>query len=154
FFSLAFAMAQAGAQMQKSQLESQMSMTQDPVLRQNLAMQMQQLDLQMQQNMMQAMETMEQMEQNHQATMQAIENRYQNTVLGALIANFETLRLSDEVKRLPAYQDLAAKKATFDNYVQRSGFDHQAAAALADLRTSLDSLTVELQNRRKSGGGS
>jgi hypothetical protein len=152
FFILAMAAAQAGAQMQRQELQSQMYMTQDPALRANLQQQIANLDMQIQQNMMMAMETLEQMEQSHLATVEAIELRFHNTVLGALVANFESLKLSDEVKALPQYGDLITKKDAFDNYVSRVGFDRQAAQALSDLRTSLDNLTLELQRRRKMGG--
>ncbi|MFH1999869.1 MAG: hypothetical protein ABIK28_09320 [Planctomycetota bacterium] len=148
--SFMMAAAQAGAQMQRSQLESQAAMTNDPALRANLNQQIATLDMQMQQNMQQMMDTMQKMEENHQANLNSIQQRHQNTVLGALMANFTTLDLSDEVRSLSEYRDLRVKKEIFDRYVQSQGFDANAAQALAEVRTSLDNLTMALQRRRQS----
>lgn len=147
--SLLMVMAQAGGQMHKQQLESQAAMTNDPALRANLNQQIANLDMQMQQNMQQMMDTMQKMEENHLARLNRIEQQFQNTVLGSLMANFTTLDLSDEVKSLAEYEDLKNKKEVFDNYVLERGFDVNAAQALADVRTSLDNLTMALQNRRQ-----
>ena len=81
--------------------------------------------------------------------MQSIQNQFHNTVVGALVANFEMLELSAEVKNLASYQDLQRKKEAFDDYVAREGFDQKAAAALHEVRTSLDNLTRDLQQRRR-----
>jgi hypothetical protein len=98
------------------------------------------------------METMQKMDEAHQFRLQGIETQYENTVLGALISNFRLLELSDEVKNLPAFQRLEQQRQAFDDYVLNQGFDERAAMALADLRSSLDDLTIELQERRRSGG--
>jgi len=147
--SFMIALAQVGGQMQKQQLESQAATTTDPALRANLNQQIATLDLQMQQNMQQMMDTMQKMEENHLARLDSIEQKHQNTVLGSLVSNFATLNLSTEVKSLAEYKDLKNKKEVFDNYVLERGFDVNAAQALADVRTSLDNLTVALQNRRQ-----
>lgn len=149
---LTMAAAQAGGQMQKANLQQQSSMTNNPSVRASLQQQMMQVDQQLQANMQLAMETMQKMEEAHLVNLEVIETQYQNTVLGALMANFRLLELSDEVKNLPAFQKLEQQRQAFDNYVLNRGFDENAALALADLRSSLDDLTIELQERRRSGG--
>jgi hypothetical protein len=154
---LSMAAATAGTEMQKSELQQQQMMTNDPALRADLQNRIAQLQMQSQFSMEQAMIAMQKMEEKHAATLEAIENRFRNTVIGALVANFELLDLSEEVKSLEAYKRLILLKEAFDNYIMNQGFDSQAARALVDLRTGLDELTLELQQRRRvedpSGGG-
>jgi hypothetical protein len=80
FFVLAVAAAQASAQMQRSELQSQMSMTQDPSLRASLQQQIANLDMQMEQNMMMAMETLEQMEQSQYGDLLTKKDAFDNYV--------------------------------------------------------------------------
>ena len=68
----------------------------------------------------------------------------------ALVQGFELLEVSEEVKQLDAYVTLQSQKQAFDDYVLRRGFDQQAADTLIDMRSSLDRLTRELQQRRSA----
>jgi hypothetical protein len=98
-------------------------------------------------------ETAQQLEESHRAQLEAIESKYRNTTVGALMANFELLRLSPEVMQLDAYRVLDAKKRQFDEYVLRHGFDRQAARALVEVRSELDNLTRAVQERRRRARG-
>jgi len=147
-FAMAMAAQQAAHQQQQAQLQQGM-VGADPATQANLRAQMQQLEMQMQANMQQMMETARQIDEAHNAAVDSIQNQFRNTVVGALAANFEMLELSDEVKNLASYHILQQKKEAFDNYVAREGFDQKAAAALHEVRTSLDDLTRDLQLRRE-----
>ncbi len=146
--SLAMAAQQAAYQQQQAQLQQGMAGA-DPATQADLQAQMRQLEMQMQNNMQQMMETARKIDEAHAAAVQSIQNQFHNTVVGALVANFEMLELSAEVKNLASYQDLQRKKEAFDDYVAREGFDQKAAAALHEVRTSLDNLTRDLQQRRR-----
>jgi|GEM_PF-1020769 len=147
-FAMAMAAQQAAYQQQQAQLQQGM-VGADPATQANLQAQMQQLEMQMQTNMQQMMETARQIDEAHNAAVESIQNQFRNTVVGALVANFEMLELSAEVKNLASYHLLQQKKEAFDNYVARDGFDQKAAAALHEVRTSLDDLTRDLQLRRE-----
>lgn len=149
--TLSMAAAAAGTEMQKSQLQQQQMQTSNPALKADLQSRIMQLDVQRQLNMEQAMIAMQKMEEKHEATLEAIENRFRTTVIGALMATFTLIELSEEVKQLDAYKRLIAMKETFDNYVLQRGFDSETAKALVDLRTGLDELTRDLQQMRRSG---
>jgi hypothetical protein len=135
---------------QKTQLEQQAAAARDPEVRADLEQRLAQLQAQQQKDADEARETMQKIHRQHDINLGAIKKRHETTVIGALTANFELLGLSDEVKHLASYQRLQQKKAAFDNYVLRAGFDRKAAQALAELRSSLDQLSRDLQQRRRT----
>ncbi|MEW6745722.1 MAG: hypothetical protein AB1486_23480 [Planctomycetota bacterium] len=141
----------ASMQAQQAELQQAQYQTDDPAVRADIQARMQQLEMQQQQALQQFSQTAEVLAKAHEAEVRAIEARYQNTTVGALMANFEMLNLSEEVKQLEAYRQLSARKTYFDGYVIRHGFDAQAARALVDVRTELDRLTERLQARRRLG---
>lgn len=134
---------------QQDELEQMSAQTSDPAVQADLQARMRQLNEQRELTTRQFGEASEELRKQHEATRREIQQRYESTFAGALMANFELLRLSDEVKQLEAFQELNRRKEYFDNYVLRFGFDEQAARALTDMRTHLDQLTAELQARRR-----
>lgn len=151
--TMAYAAAEAGAQMQRAKWKAKSPSAGGPQVKPKFRHRASLGDSQLVFNMHQAMETIEQMDKEHKERLRAIEGSYKDTVLGALIANFEILELSEEVKNLEAYGRLKVKKEAFDDYILRSGFDRNAAYALMNLRSSLDDLTLELQRIRREGEG-
>ena len=147
--ALSNAAMQASYASRKAQLEQQIKAARDPEVRAALQRQLAQLEAQHQEQMRQSRETGQRIRQQHDANLKAITRRHQATVVRALTANIKLLGLSDEVKHLASYQRLQQKKEAFDNYVLRAGFDRKAAQALAELRSSLDQLSRDLQQRRR-----
>lgn len=135
------------------QMQHQAAVTTDPNLAANLNMQAQQLNLQMTQLAQQAGQTLDSIEQSKQATVSGLVQGYKTTLAGALSATFQLVSLSPEVRSLPVYRKLHEQSKQFDDYVQKKGFDVDAAKQLAVMRASLDELTAELQKKRKAKAG-
>ena len=143
------AASEAALQAQKAQLQDQYRAASDPRERASIARQMRRLDRDIQQQRQRSRETMQREQQYHHRQVRTIRYRHQVTVSQALNSNFTMLQLSAAAKKLPAYRQLYTKKLEFDNYVLRHGFDAQAAEKFTEVRSSLDELTRNLQNRRR-----
>lgn len=143
-----------GIQSEISALEARLQNTYDPQERARILQRIRELRAQDAESEIKYQEQVREEEMRHAATLEQIEVSYRDTLFTALRSNFELLRLSPELQRLPAFRQLEEQAANLDNYVRRAGFDERAAAEFSQLRGTLDELTrqaqIQARARRRS----
>lgn len=140
-------LSQASYEAERVSLERQYERTSDPHMQAELRRRMDAVSYEQQRDWERHMAYIDSERQHHDFNVGAIASTYYYTVTGALLNNFELLRLSEEVRQLPEYQTLRDAQEQFDNYARRSGLNREAAAALGRVRVALDELTRKLQRR-------
>lgn len=140
----------AAAGFQDAQLQQQQMMTTDPAIQSQLQQQRDKLKADTDKMAKAGADAITSNEQARSAAIEGNRLNYQATIAGAMRRIIDLLGSSELVRNLPAFASLRQRVEQLDAYIQRNGFDPQAALALHQFRKSLDELSLQAQRARVS----